>query len=174
MKSAGESILTINGGSSSIRFAVYEAGETPRRRLDGKIDRIGLSGTNLSVNDPAGKPQIPRRLAAPDHCTALDFLLDWLQAQPLFASVKAVGHRVVHGMKHAQPQRVTPTLLAELRRITPYAPDNLPREIALIEAFLRRHPKLPQVACFDTAFHRTMPQVARLLPIPRRYAKKGV
>ena len=102
------------------------------------------------------------------------FLLDWLEAQPVFASVKAAGHRVVHGMKHSEPERVTPKLLAELHRITPYAPDHLPREIALIEAFRRRHPSLPQVACFDTAFHRTMPRVAKLLPIPRRYAAKGV
>ena len=168
------SILTINGGSSSIRFAVYEAGETPRRRLDGKIDRIGSSGTSLIVNDPAGKPQSPRRLAAADRRKPVSFLLDWLEAQPVFASVKAVGHRVVHGMKHSEPERVTPRLLAELHRITPYAPDHLPREIELIEALRKRHPKLPQVACFDTAFHRTMPRVARLLPIPRRYAAKGV
>jgi acetate kinase len=174
MKSALPCILTINGGSSSIRFAVYEAGKTPRRRLDGKIDRIGLSGTNLIVNDPAGKPQAPRRLAAADHRTAVDFLLDWLEAQSFFASVKAVGHRVVHGMKHSEPEWVTPKLLSELHRNTPYDPDHLPREIGLIEAFLRRHPKLRQVACFDTAFHRTMPQVAKLLPIPRRYAAKGV
>jgi acetate kinase len=77
-------------------------------------------------------------------------------------------------MKHSQPERVTPKLLAELHRITPYAPEHMPRGIALIEAFLRLHPKLPQVACFDTAFHRSMPRVARLLPIPRRYAAKGV
>ena len=104
----------------------------------------------------------------------MGFLLDWLEAQPVFASVKAAGHRVVHGMKHSEPERITPKLLAELHRITPYAPEHLPREIGLIEAFVRRHPKLPQVACFDTAFHRTMPRVARLLPIPRRYAAKGV
>lgn len=167
-------VLTINGGSSSIRFAVYEAGETPSRRLDGKIDRIGLSGTSLIVNDSAGEPLAPRRLAAADHRTAVGFLMDWLEAQPVFESVKAVGHRVVHGMKHSEPERVTPKLLAELRRITPYDPDHLPREIGLIEAIVQRHPKLPQVACFDTAFHRTMPGVARLLPIPRRYAAKGV
>jgi acetate kinase len=167
-------ILTINGGSSSIRFAAYEAGETPRRRLDGKIDRIGLSGTNLTVNDPAGKPQSPRRVAAANHRTAAGFLLDWLEAQPVFASIKGVGHRVVHGMKRSEPEQVTPKLLAELHRITPYAPDHLPGEIGLIEAFRKRHPKLPQVACFDTAFHRAMPRVAKLLPIPRRYAAKGV
>jgi acetate kinase len=173
MKSSKPSILTINGGSSSIRFAVYEAGETRRRLLDGKIDRIGLSETNLTVNHPGGRPQV-LRLAAADHRTAVDFLLDWLQAQPLFAPVQAVGHRLVHGMKHSQPERITPKLLAELHRLTPYAPEHLPREIGLIEAILRRHPKLPQVACFDTAFHRAMPRVAKLLPIPRRYAVKGV
>ncbi|MBE3074647.1 MAG: acetate/propionate family kinase, partial [Actinobacteria bacterium] len=162
------------GGSSSIRFAVYEAGDTPRRRLDGKIDRIGLSGTSLVVNDPAGRPSAPRRLAAADHRTAVAFLLDWLERQPIFASIEAVGHRVVHGMTHSKPERVTPKLLAELHRITPYAPDHLPREIALIQAFRRRHPRLPQVACFDTAFHRTLPRVAKLLPIPRRYGAKGV
>ena len=174
MKSALPCILTINGGSSSIRFAVYEAGDTPRRRLDGKIDRIGLSGTNLIVNDPAGKPQVLRRLAAADHRTAAGFLLDWLEAQPVFASVKAAGHRVVHGMKHSEPERVTPELLDELHRITPYDPEHLPLEIELIEAFRQRHPTLPQVACFDTAFHRTMPRVASLLPIPRRYEAAGV
>jgi len=174
MKSALPCVLTINGGSSSIRFAVYEAGDTPLRRLDGKIDRIGLNGTNLIVNDPTKKAQAPHRVAATDHLTAVGFLLDWLEEQPVFASVRAVGHRVVHGMKHSEPERVTPKLLAELHRITPYDPDHLPREIGLIEAFLRRHPKLPQVACFDTAFHRTMPRVAKLLPIPRRYAARGI
>jgi acetate kinase len=174
MKSALPCILTINGGSSSIRFAVYEAGDTSRRRLDGKIDRIGLSGTNLIVNDPAGKPQVLRRLAAADHRTAVGFLLDWLEAQPVFASVKAAGHRVVHGMKHSEPERVTAELLDELHRIMPYDPEHLPLEIELIEAFRQRHPTLPQVACFDTAFHRTMPRVATLLPIPRRYEAAGV
>jgi acetate kinase len=153
---------------------VYEAGETPRRQLDGKIDRIGLSATMMIVNDPAGRPQVSRRLAGADHRMAVGLLLDWLEAQPVFASVKAVGHRVVHGMKHSEPERVTPTLLAELHRITRYDPDHLPREIRLIEAFHKRHPKLPQVACFDTAFHRTMPRVATLLPIPRRYGAKGI
>ena len=115
-----------------------------------------------------------RPLAACDHRTASGVLLGWLEEQPFFASIKAAGHRVVHGMKHSEPERVTSALLTELRRITPYDPDHLPREIELIAALKRRHPKLPQVACFDTAFHRTMPQVATLLPIPRRFAAKGV
>jgi acetate kinase len=167
-------ILVINGGSSSIRFALYEAGKTLRPLLDGKIDRIGLKGTSLVVKGSTGKPQASRRLAADDHRTAAEILLKWLESQPLFTSVKAIGHRVVHGMKHTKPERVTAKLLRELRRITPYDPDHLPREIELIEAFAQRHPKLPQVACFDTAFHRSMPKVARMLPIPRRHALKGV
>ena len=174
MQSTDPRILTINGGSSSIRFALYELGKTARRQLDGKLDRIGLNGTNLIVNDPAGKPQAPRRFAAADHFVAVSVLLDWLEAHPAFASVTAVGHRVVHGVSHSQPERVTPRLLAELHRITPYAPAHLPRELGLIEAFRKRHPKLPQVACFDTAFHRAMPPIAKLLPIPRRYSAKGV
>jgi acetate kinase len=174
MKPPMPCILTINGGSSSIRFAVFEAGGTPRRLLAGKVDRIGLPGTNLTANDPVGKLPVARRLGHAEPRAATGLLLDWLEAQAVFASIRAVGHRVVHGMKHSQPERVTPKLLAELRRITPYDPDHLPQEIGVIEAFQRRHPQLPQVACFDTAFHRSMPRVARLLPIPRRYAAQGV
>jgi acetate kinase len=174
MKPAAPCILTINGGSSSIRFAIFEAGAVQRLTLSGKIDRIGLSGTNLTVNHPAGMPRNALPRAATDHRKAAGFLLDWLDSQATFASVTAVGHRVVQGMTHSAPERVTRKLLAELKGFTAYDPDHLPREIALMEAVLRRHPRLPQVACFDTAFHRTMPPVARTLPIPRRYAAKGV
>ncbi len=167
-------VLAINGGSSSIRFAVFATGTAPRRLLGGKIDRIGLRGTNLTVDHPAGRSVRPLRVAAGNHRVAVALLLDWLEAQPVFASIRGAGHRVVHGMRHAEPERVTATLLEELHRITPYDPDHLPREIELIEVLRERHPLLPQVACFDTAFHRTMPQVAKLLSIPRRYAKKGV
>jgi acetate kinase len=168
------SVLTINGGSSSIKFVLYKTGEAPKRTLSGKVDRIGLSGTNLTFHDATGKPQNSRNIAAADHKSAAKSLIDWLEEQPGFASVGAVGHRVVHGMTHTEPERVTPELLDELHRLRPYDPDHLPREIELIEAFRQRHPKLPQVACFDTAFHRTMPRVAKLLPIPRRFDAKGI
>ena len=168
------SLLTINGGSSSIRFALFNLDEPPRRLLDGKVDRVGLSGTNLTFKNAAGQSQNSRAIDSSDRRSAVGVLLDWLQTQPVFASVKAVGHRVVHGMTHSEPERVTPELLDELHRITPYDPDHLPLEIELIEAFRQRHPALPQVACFDTAFHRTMPRVASLLPIPRRYEAAGV
>ena len=168
------SVLAVNGGSSSIKFALYNLSEPLRRRLDGKVDRVGLSGTKLTFQDAAGKQLESRAMDSKDHRSAIAFLLAWLAGQQSFASVKAVGHRVVHGMRHAEPERVTPEFLAELRRITPFDPEHLPLEIELMEAFQQHHPALPQVACFDTAFHRTLPRVAKLLPIPRRFEAKGV
>ncbi len=173
MKVAVPCVLALNGGSSSIRFAVYEAGERPRLRLNGKVDRIGLTGTSLVSSSPGGVTS-PLRLGRLDHGAAVKALLEWLAAQPVFASVRAAGHRVVHGMEHSEPEAVTPKLLAALRRATPFAPEHLPRELALIEALSRRHPTLPQLACFDTAFHRGMPRIAKLLAIPRKYTSKGV
>jgi acetate kinase len=171
---ATPSILTVNGGSSSIKFVLYQSGGPLKRSLQGKIDRIGSSGTNLTFTDPALNRQGTLSVRASDHRSASEFLIDWLEKQLTIASITAVGHRVVHGMNHSVPTLVTQELLDELQRIRPYDPDHLPREIEVIEAFRRRHPRLPQVACFDTAFHRTMPRVARLLPIPRRFDAMGI
>lgn len=165
-------VLALNGGSSSIRFAVYEA-EKCRLRLSGKIERIGLPGTTMSFCEVGGSPET---LPVPPggHPVAIGALLDWLEVHPAFESVKAVGHRIVHGMKHTKPEEITEELLDELHQIAPYDPDHLPQELKLIEAFQEHRPSLRQIACFDTAFHRTMPLVARLLPIPRRYLAEGV
>jgi acetate kinase len=113
-------------------------------------------------------------VSAPDFASAVAWLVNWLQEQAGFETIRAVGHRVVHGLTHTAPERITPELLTELRRITPVDPDHLPGEIALIEAIQTRHPDLPQIACFDTAFHRTMPRVAQLLPLPRRFDARGI
>jgi acetate kinase len=145
-------ILTINAGSSSVRFALFAGDARATRLMDEKMERIGNEAASVTA----------------------DRLVQKLTAQSSTAAPDAIGHRVVHGMLHTQPERVTPALLEELRRITPYDPEHLPREIALIEALQQRFPNVPQVACFDTAFHRHMPAVATLLPIPRRYAAKGV
>ena len=174
MKPNNGQILTINGGSSSIKFALYSAVKPLICGLHGTVERIGLSGTNLTFNAPTKKKSESHKLAAADHKSAANSLIDWLETQDGFASVKAVGHRVVHGMKHTEPEIVSQELLDELHRIAPYDPDHLPREIELIETFRERHPKLPQVACFDTAFHQTMPRVAKLLAIPRRFDAKGI
>ncbi len=174
MNPARPHILTINGGSSSIRFALYAADQTLRLTMRGKMERIGLSGANLSVKDATGKALAERAIDAAEHGKAVSILLNWLEAQPAFAAIRAVGHRVVHGMTHSAPERITPNLLDDLRRIVPFDPEHLPREIELIEAIQQRHPGLPQIACFDTAFHRSMPRVAKLLPIPRRFQTAGI
>jgi acetate kinase len=101
--------------------------------------------------------------------------MDWVQERTGRAGLTAVGHRVVHGgPKYFEPQRITAEMLDELRRLSPFDPGHLPEEILLVETFRRRLPDLPQVACFDTAFHHDLPRVAQLLPIPRRYEAQGV
>lgn len=174
MNSEQTCILTINGGSSSIKFALYKAGETPTRLLQGEIDRIGLKDTTLTFHHQKEDQQETLKVEASDHTSAANFLMNWLEKQKEYASVKAVGHRIVHGMSHTAPELITPELMDELHRIAPYDPDHLPNEIELIEAFRHRHPKLTQIACFDTAFHSTMPRVAKLLPIPRRFDTEGI
>ena len=101
-------------------------------------------------------------------------LADWLEKQEGFDSVKAIGHRIVHGMKHTQPEIISSELLKELKKISAYDPEHLPEEIKLIELFRKRYPSLKQVACFDTSFHTSMPVVAKLLSIPRRYYEMGI
>jgi len=174
MESNRASVLTINGGSSSIKFALYQVASPLERGLCGKVDRIGLTGTNLTFTDPATKQQESRNLGAHDHKSVVNYLIDWLEARSILQSVRAVGHRVVHGMHHTAPELITQALLDELRCIRPYDPEHLPCEIEIVEAFRQRHPDLPQLACFDTAFHHTMPRVAKLLPIPRRFDAKGI
>jgi acetate kinase len=168
------SVLTINGGSSSIRFAIFTADRPPRRVLQGKIERIGSNDASLTVDHGADHAPTHVKAEITGQGTGTGFLLDWLETQPLFKSIGGVGHRVVHGMQHSEPELVTTELLDELKRIIPYDPEHMPREIELIEALRQRYPRLPQVACFDTAFHRGMPSVATLLPIPRRYSAMGV
>ena len=167
-------ILTINGGSSSIKFAFFNADEPLVRLLHGKIDRIGLKDSNLTFKNKQGVPQDIIQVEASDYKSVANFLIDWLEKQDSFSSVKAIGHRVVHGMNHSKPEHITPELLDELHRIAPIDPDHLTEELELIEAFRHRHPEQSQIACFDTAFHCTMPRVAKLLPIPRRFGEKGI
>jgi acetate kinase len=173
MGSIPASVLAINGGSSSIKFAVYHTDTLAEASLSGKLARSDRGKTTLSWRATHGAP-FEGHTEVPDDQPVPGFLIHWLESRKEFEDLRAVGHRVVHGMAHTDPEPVTPEVLAELHRATPYAPDHLPREIALIEAFRDRHPHLSQVACFDTAFHARMPRVATLLPIPRRYQVKGV
>jgi acetate kinase len=175
MKPANPRILTINGGSSSIKFALFEAGDSLRRILEGGIERIGLPDATLRVKGLNQADNFARLVTAPDHTVAVNVLMDWLDESTGPGSLGAVGHRVVHGgPMYSQPQRLTAAMVEELHRLSPFDPEHLPEEILLTEAFQRRFPDLPQVACFDTAFHHDLPRLARLLPIPRRYEAQGV
>jgi acetate kinase len=174
IKPVNSHILTINGGSSSIKFALYQTGEPLEQSFYGSVDRIGLPGTNLTFRDLTGNHKGSLILESSDTRSASNFLIDWLEEKIDFSLLSGVGHRVVFGMKHTQPELVTRELLNELYRISPYDMDHLPAEIELIEALQQRYPKLPQVACFDTAFHSTMPRVARIMPIPRRFDAVGI
>jgi acetate kinase len=138
-------VLAMNGGSSSIKFALYRMGDPPKRRLHGKVDRIGLRGTTLTFDDPVHNRQDSRGIGDFDHRSAATFLIDWLDKQIGLASIGAVGHRVVNGGPHYnEPQRVTPELLDELRRISAYASEHLPSEIVVIDLFRERVSGLPQ------------------------------
>jgi acetate kinase len=168
-------LLTINGGSSSLKFAVFGADTPPRRLVSGAIDRIGLSGSTLFVADAGGAATERRAVDAPDHAACVPIVCDVVDKRAGFDAIAAIGHRVVHGgPRYCAPERLTRTVLDELRRLSPLDPEHLPAEIALIEAFGARAPRLPQIACFDTAFHHALPRVAALLPIPRRYEARGV
>ena len=140
-------LLAINGGSSSLKFAAFSA--------DSALVKVAAG----SVHDApdAGAPP-----------------LDWLERQVDFQSVAAAGHRVVLSARRPPAEPVTPELLELLHRACVRDPDHLPAQLALIEAIAARHPALPQFACYDSAFHETMPRTARLLPIPRRYEAAGI
>jgi acetate kinase len=168
-------ILTINGGSSSVKLALYHVGPAEMLVLSGKIDRIGLAGSHFEMKEADGKVLAKRELNLPDHEAALKVLLDWLQDHIRRQGLDAVGHRVVHGgVKYAYPHMITPELLASLKKFIPLAPGHLPQELRIIEAVQQLYPALKQVACFDTAFHRQMPEVAQMYALPRLLEDRGV
>jgi acetate kinase len=167
-------VLALNGGSSSVRFAIYASEPGLERGAHGEIERIGLPGTRLHLSLRTDSAPTTEELSAADHTSAIDLMFDRCAELPAFKNLHAVGHRIVNGGGHTSPQRITPEFIVDLRRIGPFDPEHVSREIELIESVSRRLPQAPQVACFDTAFHAQMPRVAKLLPIPRRYADQGV
>jgi acetate kinase len=168
-------ILAINGGSSSLKFALISADRRTERLLSGRVERIGLGDALLVVSAGDGRRLADRRVEAPDHTTAVGLVIEQVERGPGRAAIAAVGHRVVHGGdRFVEPELVSSEMLDALRRIGPLDPEHLPGEIALIEAIGKVLPGVPQVACFDTAFHSAMPRLARIVPIPRRYEQLGV
>jgi acetate kinase len=160
-------ILTINSGSSSIKFSLYVLGATEGLVLKGELGRIGLSQGFLEAFDHDGQQLTAQELPLPDHEAAFTTLFAWLQGHEVGKDLDAVGHRLVHGgAAHIRPQLVSPDLLADLKLLLPLAPDHLPHEIKGVEAVQRHFPAVPQVVCFDTAFHRQMPEVAQRYALP--------
>lgn len=166
-------ILTLNAGSATIKFALYADSDPPQRRLHGLLDRVGSSGATLSFASTDASAAA-NTIALSTSSSAVEFLVDWFARQLDRRTLCALGHRLVHGMHYAAPLLINNQVLAELHRIRALDPEHLPRELELIERCTDRFEQLPQVACFDTSFHRTMPRVAKLLTVPRRYQTADV
>ena len=177
-------ILTLNAGSSSIKFALFaHAGETPQKpELSGQIDGIGAVGqaAHLKIKDAAGAvlDDSDIDLTAPGrtpHQIALALLVQWLNGHDGGWSIAGVGHRVVHGaQRFSQPVVLDATMVDTLRGFVPLAPLHQPHNLAGIDAMTSALPGVPQVACFDTAFHRSQPELAQLFALPRAITEQGV
>ncbi|MEB0248616.1 acetate/propionate family kinase, partial [Mucilaginibacter sp. 5B2] len=167
-------VLTINGGSSSIKFALYTADIALKLLLSGAVENIGTKNAKLNFINAATGEQHTVPIKTSNYQDVVQDFMDWLGKQDVFNSLKAIGHRVVHGMSHTKPEKITIQLLDKLKEISAYDPEHLPEEIKLIEQFNKHYPSSVQVACFDTAFHAAMPLVAKLLPIPRPFSKIGI
>jgi len=166
-------ILCLNTGSSSLKFALYELGEREVALATGAAEGIGDPGARLSLRKGAGAT-VELTVDVPDGRAAIGTALDTLDAHQLPAP-DAVGHRLVHGGPlHREPERVDARLIEALKALVPFAPLHLPAEIGGIEAVARRFPDLPQVVCFDTAFHRDLPELAQHLPLPRALWDAGI
>ena len=170
-----QSILTVNSGSSSLKFALFTLEPAPHRLLDGIVDRVGSSHATLAIAESEGQFSAPVPIDAGSHRIAAERLIEWLESHARDTSLAAVGHRIVHGGPlYRQSQELTSPVVEDLRRLVPFAPNHLPAELALIDAFRHARPDVTQVACFDTAFHHDLPDVARVLPIPRSHEAAGV
>ena len=174
-----DAILTLNAGSSSIKFALFAGRKlpAPTPALSGQIDGIGAHA-HLKAKDATGAPlddlDLPLDKDAP-HRAALAFLVDWLHRRESGWHIVAVGHRVVHGAtQYSEPVRVDDGVLATLKSFIPLAPLHQPHNVAGMEAMAGELKGVPQIACFDTAFHRTQPPLAQMFALPRRLAAEGV
>ena len=162
-------LLTVNAGSSSVKFALFDANNLTNEVLQASIENIGQDTSRMIIND------VVSPVDAPTHSVATSLLADAVSKEVPTKHIAAVGHRIVHGgSKYYKPQLVTPQLLKDLRELTAFDPEHLPAQLSLIETLSRQLVGVPQVVCFDTAFHHDLPAPARLLPIPRHFANEGI
>lgn len=167
-------LLTINGGSSSIKFAVYGMDIKLDRMISGEIKRIGLDNPEFIITNILTNEKNEIKIEGTNFKEAAEILLEWLKEQEFFEAIKCIGHRIVHGLEHTHPEIIDDDLVKELYKISNYDPNHLPAEIAMIELFKRQFPKLLQVACFDTSFHTTLPKIAKTFALPKKYYDEGV
>jgi acetate kinase len=173
-----ETLFVLNAGSSSLKFSVFRDREPPEVLLRGQLEALATR-PRFVARDGAGKVVAEKEWPAGegiDHDGAIEFLLEWARGGAIGKNrVRAVGHRVVHGGARFQaPVRIDAKVLEELDRLVPLAPLHQPHGLAAIRAVERLAPDLPQIACFDTAFHRTQPELAQTFALPRRYTEAGV
>jgi acetate kinase len=171
----GTRVLTINGGSSSLKAAVYRMGASEDRLISLTATRIGLPQGRVRIEDELGALVLDREERLPHHEAAFRTLLGWLASHEATLRPDVAGHRVVHGgTRFRQPTPVTAELLAALETLRPLDPDHLPQAIGGIRAVAQSYPDIPQVACFDTGFHDDLPPVARSFALPRSVTEEGV
>ncbi len=166
-------ILTVNGGSSSLKLAVFRRSAKPTPVIRAKIDGAHSAVEIVRFDDRGG-----RHTASPLECSSRQSVehafIEWLMHQYEGPRIAMLAHRIVHGMSLSEPQFITATLIEQLRSLQAFDPEHLPRELELIDTFGKAWPAARQMVCFDTAFHRHLPRVARQLPIPRKYFEQGV
>ena len=166
-------ILTVNTGSSSLKVALY--GSDLQRVLSAKVERIGSEQGHVHVTSADGSTLLNEQQAVPNHGAALDAILRWLHGNDASLHLAGVGHRVVYGgAQFREPQVVSDEMLEALRLLEPIDPDHLPQALNAVVATRRAFPQVPQVACFDTTFHKDMPEVARTYALPRDVRQDGV
>jgi len=170
-----QTILCLNGGSSSLKFAVYRiAGAVEERILYGAVEAIGVTGGRFWLRGAADRVLTDLSANIPDHSAAIQAIFPALQQQGV-RQLTAAGHRIVHGGQFlSAPQRVDASITDTLKQLVPFAPLHLPSQIAMIEAISAHYPDLAQVVCFDTAFHSRMPEVAQRFALPRELWDQGI
>jgi len=168
-------LLTINVGSSSLKAVLYRVDESESVEVRAAAERVGSANSRLRLSDAHGGVLLDRSDPLPDHSTALGVVSAWLRAHDLDAGLGAIGQRVVHGGSHySAPTPITDEVVRTLRSLIPLDTEHLPRTLEVIEACQKAYPNVPQVACFDTAFHRQMPRVAQMFALPRDLWESGV
>jgi acetate kinase len=168
-------VLVLNSGSSSLKFGIYYRGANDEQPLlTGSADGIGKGTGTLHIRSPDGKSLVLRDSSLKSQGGALELVVDSIR-EHLQATPIAVGHRLVHGgPKLRSHQSITPQVLEELRRATHFAPLHIPQALLLIASAQSAFPRAAQFACFDNAFHQTIPEVASHLPLPQRYFDAGI